>query len=167
MGALAAERYVARVALIPVADLVSAGVRCVLLDRDNTCVPLGSSQAPQEVLDWIAEVHAAGISTCVVSNNIHVREVTRSACLLGSQAVACAFKPAPFSVWVALRKMGVSRGEAVLVGDQVFTDVLAARLADVRAILVRPQTRRDLWYARPLRLLERRVLGAHRFEGER
>ncbi len=166
MGLFTATRYLAAIELVDVDWLVDAGVRCVLMDRDNTCVPRDASVAPPAVLAWIDRVHAAGISTCVVSNNFHSRQVERSARELGSEVVHHAMKPAPFAVWAALRKMGVTAEEALLIGDQVYTDVVAGNLAGVRTILVRPQSRTDLWYTHILRVFERMILRGHTFEGE-
>lgn len=55
----------------------------------------------------------------------------------------------------------------VMVGDQVFTDVVAGNLAGVRTILVRPQCRRDLWYTYIFRVFERLALLGKKFEGSR
>lgn len=157
-------RCIERIEHIPVDVLVRAGVRCVLIDRDNTCVPRDAVVAPPEVLSWLDEVRAAGITTCMVSNNFHSKDVERSAAELGSSVVHHAMKPAPFAVWHALRLMGISKGEALLIGDQRFTDVIAGNLAGVRTVLVQPQSESDLWYTLILRDIERRVFGARHYE---
>ena len=72
-----------------------------------------------------------------------------------------AMKPAPFAVRRALGLMGARAGEAVLIGDQVFTDVMAGNLAGVRTILVEPQSTSDLWYTHIFRVFER-AIGARR-----
>ena len=166
MGVFTATRYVARIEMIEVEWLVEQGIRCVLMDRDNTCVPRDAKVAPPAVLAWIDEVHAAGIPTCVVSNNFHSKQVERSARELGSQVIHHAMKPAPFAVRAALRKMGFAPEETVLIGDQVYTDVVAGNLAGVRTILVRPQSTADLWYTHIFRIGERAILHGRRFEGE-
>ena len=166
MALFEATRYVASIDLVEVDWLVEQGVRCVLMDRDNTCVPRDMTVAPPEVQDWIDRVHEAGIRTCVVSNNFHSLQVERSAAELGSEVVHRAMKPAPFAVRVALRKMGVTADEAILIGDQVYTDVVAGNLAGVRTILVHPQSTSDLWYTHIFRIGERMVLRNRHFEGE-
>lgn len=166
MGIFAADRYVKNIEMVDIDWLKSMGVRCVLMDRDNTCVPRDAKVAPQEVLDWIDRLHAAGIPTCVVSNNFHGKQVERSSRELGSQVVHHAMKPAPFAVWKALDKMGVDASEAILIGDQVYTDVVAGNLAGVRTVLVRPQSKTDLWYTHILRVFENLILWGRTFEGE-
>ena len=114
-------------------------------------------------------MRAQGIKPCVVSNNFHGSQVERSARELGCEVVHHAMKPAPFALRRALSLMGATADEAVMIGDQVFTDVVAGNLAGVRTILVRPQSRRDLWYTHIMRVGERLVLKGKTFEdgGER
>lgn len=162
----AADRYIASLDLIDVNALASEGVRLALIDRDNTCVPRDTHVAPPEVLSWFDEARAAGIALCLVSNNFHGTQISESARELGCEKVDHAMKPAPFAVWHAMAKMGVGAEQTVLIGDQVFTDMVAGNLAGVRTILVRPQSRRDLWYTQLFRIGEHVVLGDVHFEGE-
>lgn len=148
----------ASVDAIDVGALMATGVRLVLLDRDNTCVPRDARTAPAAVAAWFERARAAGLALCLVTNNTHGSEVARTGEELGVQVVGAAMKPAPFSVTHALVLMGVPAEQAVLVGDQVFTDVLSANLAGVRSILVEPQCASDLWYARPFRAFEKTFL---------
>ncbi len=162
----AATRYVAAVELIDPASLVEAGVRLVLIDRDNTCVPRDSKKPPAAVLAWLDDVRARGIKVCLVSNNFHSDQVAASAAELGCEAVDHAMKPAPFALERAMRLMGEGPEHSVMVGDQVFTDVVAGNLAGTRTILVRPQCRRDLWYTYVFRAFEHIALRGKKFEGE-
>ena len=82
-----AWRYVSSVEAIDARGLVDAGVKLVLLDRDNTVVPRDTKRPPASVLAWLDEVRATGIKTCVVSNNFHTGQVQASARELGCKAV--------------------------------------------------------------------------------
>jgi len=166
MNVFSADRYVASLDLVDVDELLSWGVRLVLLDRDNTCVPRDAKVAPEKVHAWLSRARSAGLELCLVSNNFHSHEVRLSADELGCDAIAPAMKPAPVAVWLALARKGVPAEQTVLIGDQVFTDVVAANLAGVRTILVRPQSRSDLWYTQLFRLVEEPILRGVRFEGE-
>lgn len=146
---------------VDVDELAVSGVRCVLFDRDNTVVPRDTGVAPADVIDWICRVREAGIALCMVSNNFHSQQVEASAAELGCAVVHHAMKPAPFAVRRALAIVGVDASEAVLIGDQVFTDVMAGNLAGVRTILVEPQCTSDLWYTHIFRVFER-AIGARR-----
>ena len=166
MPIVRATRYVASVDRIDVDELVASGIRCILLDRDNTLVPRDATVAPPEVGAWLERVRAAGIATCMVSNNFHTKAVCASAKELGCAVVHHAMKPAPFAVHIALDSMGVPREQALLIGDQLFTDMIAGNLAGVRTVLVRPQSQQDLWYTRLFRVVESAFLRGITFEGE-
>ena len=159
MALLRPTRAVRAITDISIPELAAGGVRCVLVDRDNTCVPRDTGEAPAEVLAWLAAAREAGMATCMVSNNFHTREVEASALELGCSCVHHAMKPAPFAVKRALALVGCGPEEAVLVGDQVFTDVMAGNLAGVRTVLVDPQSSKDLWYTHVFRVFERLVAG--------
>ncbi len=166
MGLFRATRYVASLPQLSVEELVAEGVRLVLLDRDNTCVPRGADLPPAEVMAWLDRAREAGLRLCLVSNNFHSTQVRASADQMGVDAVDHAMKPLPFALVRAMRLMGAVPGETVMVGDQVFTDVTAGNLAGVRTVLVRPQSRRDLWYTHVFRVFERLALRGVTFEGE-
>ena len=166
MGVFRATRYVASLPLVSVDELVADGVRLVLLDRDNTCVPRDAASAPPEVVAWLDEARAAGLRLCLVSNNFHSSQVGRTARELGVEMVDHAMKPLPCALRRAMRLMGAMPGETVMIGDQVFTDVAAGNLAGVRTILVRPQSRSDLWYTHVFRVFERLALRDVTFLGE-
>lgn len=166
MSVMRATRYVSSIDKVEVSWLVEQGIKCVLMDRDNTCVPRDTKVAPPEVLDWIDAVHKAGLTTCIVSNNFHSKQVEASARELGCDVVHHAMKPFPFAVRHALRKMGVKPSEAILIGDQLYTDIIAGNLSGLRTILVRPQSTTDLWYTQIMRIGERMLLRGQVFEGE-
>ncbi|MDO4538471.1 MAG: YqeG family HAD IIIA-type phosphatase [Coriobacteriales bacterium] len=166
MSVVRASKYAASVDLIDVDDLVEQGVRLVLLDRDNTLVPRDAKVAPPAVSAWLDRLREANIALCMVSNNFHSDAVCRSASELGLEVVHHAMKPSPVALWVAMQMMGVPAEQTVLVGDQLFTDVMAGNFAGVRTILVRPQSRKDLWYTQLFRVAENVFLRGAVFEGE-
>ena len=157
-------RFVASVDKIDLDGLAREGVRCILLDRDNTLVPRDTGTPPAAVAAWLDAARARGMRLCMVSNNWHGAEVRASAAELGVACISHAMKPAPFALKAALRRMGCSAREAVMVGDQLYTDVCAGNLAGVRTILVRPQATADLWYTQIFRIFERRALRGVTFE---
>lgn len=152
------KRYVASVDRIDLDGLWASGKRAILLDRDNTLVPRDRQVAPPAISAWLDRARDMGFKLYMVSNNWHRDQVLRSASELGLQAISHAMKPAPFAVRIAMARMGVARGEAVLIGDQLYTDVWAGNLAGVDTILVKPQTSVDLWYTQIFRIFERRAL---------
>lgn len=158
MGLFTPQRYVAEVAVVDLAALRARGKRALLLDRDNTIVPRDTKQVPPATVGWLARAHELGFKLCFVSNN-WACNVRPDADRFGAQLVSRAAKPLPFALWHACSKLGVSRREAVLLGDQVFTDLLGGKLAGIDTVLVQPQTEVDLAHTLLLRKVEARVLG--------
>lgn len=158
MSLLAPTRYVASVERIDLDQLWRSGKRAILLDRDNTLVPRDRTTAPEPVAAWLDEARSRGFKLCMVSNNWHHDHVMRSASELSVDAIGFACKPLPFALARAMRNLGVSKRETVMVGDQLYTDVWAGNFCGVDTILVKPQTTVDLWYTQIFRIFERRAL---------
>lgn len=158
MSVFVPTRYVASVDRIDLEELYAQGKRALMLDRDNTLVPRDATCAPQEVAAWLNRARELGFKLYMVSNNWHRDQVLKSARELGLGAISHAMKPAPFALKRALKKMGVPPCDAVMIGDQLYTDVWAGNLASVDTILVKPQATADLWYTQIFRIFERRAL---------
>ena len=113
------------------------GVRAVLTDLDNTIALHDAPQPTEEGAAWLRLLKEAGIPVYVVSNN-HYERVAKFCEPLGVRFIHKSGKPFGRGIPRALRELGLSRNEAVLVGDQLFTDVLAASFHRVPCILTEP-----------------------------
>lgn len=149
--------YLVDVHAIDLEGLKAAGIDTVLIDLDNTLLPRDTNVIPDELKDWARELATQGFKVCLVSNNWHER-VKHVADELGFELVSKAVKPLPFAFLRALSKVGSQRKRAVMVGDQLFTDVLGGRLLGMRTVLVTPLSQTDLPHTLLLRRLERLVL---------
>jgi uncharacterized protein len=137
------------------------GLRALLLDVDCTLTRYRRREVSAAVETWIEEVRAAGVALCLVSNGM-ARRIQGFAAQLGLPYVSQAMKPLPRGIWSALRKLQSAPSQTAMVGDQLFTDVMAARLAGIRSILVEPiHPEEEPWYTRlkrrPQRFLLRRM----------
>jgi uncharacterized protein len=139
------------------ARLRALGLDGLLLDVDCTLKDHHATAFPAEVVAWTRAVQAAGVRLCLLSNG-RPRRIGGLAGALGVPFVSQACKPFPFRCLTALRRLGLERHRVGLVGDQVFADVLAGRLAGLFTILVRPTSPEEPWFTRLKRPLERRVL---------
>lgn len=137
--------------------LLSIGVKGIVLDVDNTLEPYENPLPTERVLAWFDELRCNGIKAAIVSNNDAPR-INKFNEPLSLPAYSKAGKPSKKYVLLALSEMGVSPREAILMGDQIFTDVWAAHNAGIRAILVPPiKDKRDI-LTRFKRLLEKPIL---------
>ena len=133
------------------------GLKGLLLDVDCTLKDHHATEFSAAIRGWTDRMRAEGVRLCLLSNG-RPQRIGRLAGLLEIDYVAQAFKPLPFACRVALDKLGLKASEVGLVGDQVFADVMAGRLAGLCTILVRPTTTQEPWFTRMKRPLERRVL---------
>jgi len=149
--------FIPRIEEISVSELVADGVRGIIVDLDNTLVGFRATTPTVAVVAWLASAKAAGVGVCVVTNNgtAWARDVARK---LGVPIVANARKPLGRGFRRGLQLLNLDRSAVVVVGDQLFTDVLGAKLFGLRVVLVDPLVRRDPVNTLPLRLLERWLL---------
>lgn len=128
-------------------------VKALVLDMDNTLSMHGNPAAEEGVTEWLDEMRALGIKMRVVSNNTNKR-VAPLAAMLGLEFTANGAKPLTFGITRAMKAMGVGRDETLVVGDQIFTDVMAGNLKGVRTVLVEPFHLEKTWTFRLKRRLE-------------
>ncbi|WP_374713003.1 YqeG family HAD IIIA-type phosphatase [Symbiobacterium terraclitae] len=133
------------------------GKRAIMLDLDNTLVRWNDPTPTPALLDWLAEARAHGLQPCIVSNNRGAR-VREFASRAGVPFIGRAGKPRVKGFAEAMQRLGVTPGETVVVGDQIFTDVLGGNRAGAYTILVVPIDRREFIGTRLVRIIERRVL---------
>lgn len=135
------------------------GIRGLILDLDNTLVAWGSHEVGEELFRWVREARGLGMSLCFSSNARSAR-VAQLASQLGIPGIPNAAKPRRRSFRQALLIMGTSPQETAVVGDQLFTDVLGGNRLGLYTILVQPLDRREFFFTRLVRRLERLVLRA-------
>lgn len=142
---------------IDIDALRASGVRAILSDIDNTLEPYEIARPEPRLLEWISSIRAAGISLAFVSNNGEERVALFNK-ELGLPAVANAHKPMRGALLRLMKELGAEPRETVMLGDQIFTDVLAGRLAGTGCILVKPIKDRTDLLTRSKRALEKPVL---------
>ena len=113
------------------------GIRALILDVDNTLSRHGEKEPAPGVSLWIEEMKQNGFSLLILSNNTAER-VAPFAGKLGLPFFSMCMKPLPFCYWKACRQYGVPHRQAVLIGDQIFTDVLGGRLCGIPTVLLTP-----------------------------
>ena len=133
--------------------LRSNGVRALVLDMDNTLSMPGTPAAEAGVDKWLDEMRRLGVKMRVVSNNTNKR-VAPLAAKLGLEYTANGAKPFTAGVNRAVKAMGVKKSETLVVGDQIFTDVMAGNFAGIRTVLVEPFHLEKTWTFRLKRRLE-------------
>ena len=136
--------------------LESLGITALLVDIDNTLVSRVTKRIEDSAFVWMASLKLAGVPCCLLSNNWH-RVIHDYAAELQIPVVGKALKPLPVAYIKALTKIGAHRATTAVVGDQIFTDILGARLCVMFSILVEPLSSTDLWYTKIFRSMEQKL----------
>lgn len=140
-----------------VEDLANAGVKAVLLDVDNTLLPWKGLRIPEQTVEWITALKAAGIKICLVSNTRNLSRLRKIAETLGVSYVRGRMKPAKEGFENALRELKCSPSETVMIGDQMFTDVWGGNRMGLKTIWVKPMHPREFIGTKLSRIVERLV----------
>ena len=117
--------------------LRALSVRAIVLDVDNTMSTHGSQTPHTGVLEWTRRISACGVKLIVVSNN-YKKRVAPFAAQFDLPYISFACKPSPFGYLRAKRLAGVRVRDCLVVGDQIFTDILGANLCGMKSVLLDP-----------------------------
>ncbi|MBQ1935220.1 MAG: YqeG family HAD IIIA-type phosphatase [Clostridia bacterium] len=130
------------------------GIKALLLDVDNTLSDGHGLPIAPEVQKHLELLKEENFLLCILSNNGEER-VGKFAAPLGLEYIAHAKKPSSVGVMRALSMLQVERSEALMVGDQLFTDIWGGNRAGIRTALVQPRGGEEPWYIQLKRALER------------
>ena len=146
--AMVPDKVIRSLADLDLDELKSRGIDCLLLDFDNT---LGPDHAT-EPTDFSYEM----------VNNARSGRSDGIAKKLEIPCVTYAHKPRPDGVNRALALLGKDKAQAAMIGDQVFTDVIAGRYAGVYTVFTEKYAKKEMWYIvlkRPFEKLVRLIVG--------
>lgn len=140
--------------------LQAEGVRAIISDLDDTLTCHDSQELAPEYRAWLDRIAAAGIRFCILSNNSAER--TRPFCdRNGLDFTAHARKPLRRAVLATVERMGITPDEVLLVGDQIFTDILCGKNAGIRTAAVKPIGNRATKFIAVKRFLESPIWRAY------
>ena len=146
------------VSQIGVRELTSRGVKAVLLDLDNTLVPWQRHEVSDAVRDWLSELKENGIKLCLISNTRFGKRLKKLSEELDIPYIRHAWKPGKRGYLSALKELDVSPAETVMVGDQMFTDVLGGNRLGIYTVMVKPIAHREFVGTKVSRVAESALL---------
>jgi HAD superfamily phosphatase (TIGR01668 family) len=162
---LCPHRYCHGVAEVTIEDLREQGIDTVLLDLDNTLVPWQKHDMTDEVRAWLTALKGAGMKLYLVSNTRHGRRIVALSEELGIPHVHGAWKPRKKGFLHAMKELGSEPSKTVVIGDQMFTDVLGGNRLGLFTVMVRPIARREFLGTKISRAAERVFLSYFRRGG--
>ena len=145
------------------AFLEEQGIRVLICDIDNTLEPYEEPCPTEKLRLWIDDMMSHGIRFALVSNN-HEPRVERFNRELQFFAIYESGKPSSEPIKAAIKALGAEPSECAVLGDQIFTDVLAGKRAGIRAILVKPIRDKNTRSLRLRRRMEKPLLALYRWK---
>ncbi|BDD40080.1 YqeG family HAD IIIA-type phosphatase [Streptococcus ruminantium] len=142
---------------VTVEGLKKHGIKVVFVDLDNTLIAWNNPDGTPEMRQWLHDLREAGIPVVVVSNNKYER-VKRAVEKFGIEFEAFALKPFTFGMNRALKRFDVKPSEVVMIGDQLMTDIRAAKRVGLKSVLVKPLIKTDSINTQINRWRERRTM---------
>ena len=106
--------------------LRARGITLVLADLDNTLVPYGVTEPPEEIVAWKQALEAQGIQLFLLSNSRRPGRAQGFAQRLGIPYQGHSGKPRRAGYLRAMERMGRRPEETVMVGDNCTHDIQGA-----------------------------------------
>ncbi|MCM3215298.1 YqeG family HAD IIIA-type phosphatase [Niallia taxi] len=159
------DQFVKNIFQITPELLKEKGVKGIITDLDNTLVEWDRPLATPQILEWFEDMKKNNIKVTIVSNNKEGR-VKSFSDPLNIPFIFAARKPMGRAFRRALKEMELSKTEAVVIGDQLLTDVLGGNRSGFHTILVVPVAQTDGFATRLNRKIERRILNWFRKKGK-
>ncbi|WP_413166847.1 YqeG family HAD IIIA-type phosphatase [Capilliphycus salinus ALCB114379] len=138
-------------------------LRGLVLDVDETLVPITRSYVSEELKQWVETIRPLA-TVWLVSNNISQPRIGAIAQALDLPYISGAGKPSRRKVRRAIDAMNLPVSQIGMVGDRLFTDVLVGNRLGMFTILVEPMLDstpgKTLYSMRSLEVWVSNVLGA-------
>ncbi|BAZ46469.1 HAD family phosphatase [Chondrocystis sp. NIES-4102] len=117
--------------------LQECGIKGLILDVDETLVPFKQRDASNDLQQWVAEIKRT-TPIWLVSNNISQTRIANIANSVNLPFISAAQKPSRRGLRQAAQAMDLPVDKIAMVGDRLFTDVLAGNRLGMYTILVEP-----------------------------
>lgn len=109
----------------------------MVLDVDETLIPFRENKLSPELLQWVTEIKPF-VDLWLVSNNLSRSRISNIADALNLPYIFGAGKPSRKKLRQAVVAMKHPVNQVAMVGDRIFTDVLAGNRLGMFTILVEP-----------------------------
>jgi len=137
--------------------LKKKNIKGLIFDIDNTLVSYKQEVPTENVIILLNRLKSEGFDICFISNNGRERVD-----LFNSEFKYFSFpdakKPSVKYIKEALKAMGLPAKNTAIIGDQLFTDVFAAKRIKITAILVNPIEPVETLFFKLKRILEKPFL---------
>ncbi len=118
-------------------EIYSKGIKFLLLDVDGTLIPRGEINVHIDIKTWIEEAKKY-FMIHLISNNPSKKRIKSIAEQLDLSYTYKANKPSKKKIEEYILKSNAITNEVAIIGDRIFTDILAGNRVGIYTILVKP-----------------------------
>ncbi|MGN1342354.1 MAG: YqeG family HAD IIIA-type phosphatase [Bacilli bacterium] len=133
------------------------GIKCLLFDLDNTCVPYVDKTPTKKLGDLFDKLTTMGFKVIIFSNSPKSRlEPFKK--VLNVDCCASARKPQKNKFLKVLNTYNYDLSEVAIIGDQLMTDIYGGNKVGIMTILVNPMSDIDMPLTKIYRFIEKKKI---------
>lgn len=133
------------------------GIKCLLFDLDNTCVPYVDRSPNKKLKNLFDELQDMGFRVIIFSNSPKSRlEPFKKE--LKVDCCAKAGKPRKNKFLKVIKMYNLDLSEVAIVGDQLITDIYGGNKVGIMTILVNPISDIDMPFTKINRFIEKKKI---------
>ncbi len=137
--------------------LKERGIKCILMDLDNTLVSPFVKTPNDRLKELFNELKEKGFQVIIFSNALK-RRIKPFKDALGVDAVHFACKPGIKKYKRILEENHLNESEVAIIGDQLLTDILGGNKIGITTILINPVSSKDNFPTNLSRRYERYIM---------
>ena len=119
-------------------SLKEDGIQNILCDVDNTIISYKNQNVSIQYLNLFNEIKSHGFNIILLSNNSSQQRIEIVAKQLELTGIAFSCKPFPFTAKKVMNQTNMKNTNTVIIGDQLFTDILLGSWLNAPTIFVDP-----------------------------
>lgn len=131
------------------------GIKCLLFDLDNTCVPFRDTEPNKKLIDLFETLKDMEFKVIIFSNATRKR-LTPFKNGLNVDCSASSKKPSTKKMLKVINMFNYDLSDVAIIGDQLYTDILCGNRVGIKTILVNPMSKNDLLFTKIFRGLEKK-----------
>lgn len=133
------------------------GIKCLLFDLDNTCVPYVEKKPTKKLKDHFDKLKDKGFTIILFSNSPRKRlEPFKKK--LNVDCCPSAQKPRKTKFYKVLKTYNLELSEVAIIGDQLVADIYGGNKVGITTILVNPMSNKDMLFTKINRYIEKKEI---------
>lgn len=151
------DMYQKSIYVINYSKLKENGIKCLLFDLDNTCVPYVDRVPTRKLKDLFDKLQDDGFKLIIFSNSPKKRLMPFKK-ELNVDCCSKANKPRKKKFIKILKTYNYDLSDVAIIGDQLMTDIYGGNKVGITTILVNPMSDIDMPFTKIHRFMEKKKI---------